>query len=287
MSLADLPAQRPLRLPQGQAYGKRVLELSALVYDSHRHLPDQAYGSDYWQKVDVFMPENTELKSLPILVFAHGGSWVAGYKEWMAFMAPAITAIPAVFVSVSYRLAPENRYPLPFEDCLAAIKWAYEHADKIGGDKSKIYIGGHSAGAHLMALAAVRRDWQNVYGLPSDVVRGCLAVSAIFDLRTNDQTSPAETDLYGTFLESAEDAEDASPVTHVAPGLPPFIITIGENDFPFMREQAIVMRKKMESVGGTVVFQDLEGHDHFDTSERSIEENHPWLRATTEFLRSG
>ena len=277
LSLEDLPAQAPLRLAEGEAYGKRALEMSAPVLKAHQGLFDQPYGSDYWQKLDVFLPERPSAGPLPILAFAHGGSWIAGYKEWMAFMAPAITAIPAVFVSVSYRLAPENRYPLPFQDCVDAIKWIHDHADDFGGDRSRIYVGGHSAGGHLMALAAMRNDWQQTRNLPKDIIKGCVAVSALFDLRLNTQSSPAESQLYNAFLHTPEDGEAASPVTYISPEAPPFVITIGENDFPFVRKQAADMCKKLEAAGGEVIFQDLEEHDHFDTSKRCIEGGHPWL----------
>jgi len=275
MALDDLPPQAPLRRPEGQAYAERVLAKSRPVLLSHRSLLDQAYGSDYWQKVDVFFPEVRHVGALPILIFAHGGSWIAGYKEWMAFMAPAMTALPAIFVSVSYRLAPATKFPGPFDDCAKAIAWVYQHAEAMGGDRSRLYVGGHSAGAHLMALAALRRDALAAHGVPRNLVKGCIAVSAPFDLRLSDPRQATES--HHALLADLLDATAASPIAHVSPAAPPFLISVGELDFPQLREQADQMRQTLSAASVPVVFQDLKRHDHFDTSERAVEPDHPWL----------
>ena len=277
MALEDLPPQAPLRLPEGQAYGERVLARSRSALSSHPSLLDQAFGPDYYQKLDVFFPERPPAGGAPILVFAHGGSWIAGYKEWMAFMAPAVTALPAVFVSVSYRLAPGAKHPAPYEDCLAAIAWVHDNARSLRGDRSRLYVGGHSAGAHLMALAATRPDDLSSRGLPPDVIKGCAAVSGAFDLRLSDPPEPVQSHAHQVLLADPAQAEAASPIANVSPATRPFLITVGETDFPDLREQAVRMADRLRAAAVPVVFQDLPGHDHFATNERSVEAGHPWL----------
>jgi acetyl esterase len=94
--------------------------------------------------------------NLPILVVFHGGGWVIGSAEqydgiarWFA------NASGAVVVSVDYRLAPEHPYPAPLDDCFTALKWAAAHASEIGGDASRIAVGGDSAGGNLAAVCAL------------------------------------------------------------------------------------------------------------------------------------
>ena len=77
-------------------------------------------------------------------MFAHGGAWTHGYKEWTGLMAPVFTAVPAIFVSVSYRLAPENRFPVPLDDCIDALAYVHRHIADHGGNPARIYVGGHS-----------------------------------------------------------------------------------------------------------------------------------------------
>src|SRR6266511_1786409 len=94
---------------------------------------DVPYGGDYCQRLDIYRSKKASV-NLPVLVFAHGGAWTDGYKEWMGLMAPAITNFPAIFVSVSHRLAPAHRYPDPFDDCMAAVSWVHRNIREYGGD---------------------------------------------------------------------------------------------------------------------------------------------------------
>lgn len=284
MAIDDLPVQAPLRLAEGQAYGERVLERSRPVLASRHGLFDQPFGDDYYQKLDVFLPDGQQDEPLPVLMFAHGGSWIAGYKEWMAFMAPAITALPAIFVSVSYRLAPKTRHPGLYDDCVSALKWVYDHADAIGADRSRLFVGGHSAGGHLMALVATNNAGLVARGLPADVVKGCIPVSASFDVRLASPSLIGTSHAHQVLLADPADADSASPIASVSAKLPPFLITVGEFDFPRLRDQGLRMAEALLKAGVQMKFLDLPGHDHFDTSERSVDSDHPWLKNVARML---
>ena len=116
-----------------------------------------------------------------LLAFMHGGGWTNGYKEWMAFMAPAFTAAGVSFATIGYRLAPAHVFPAGMDDVIAAVASLHQNAAEFGCDPSRIFLGGHSAGGHYAALLAVRRDWQAKAGLPRDVIRGCLPISGVYD----------------------------------------------------------------------------------------------------------
>ena len=98
-------------------------------------------------------------------------------------MAPVFNGAGVGFVSIGYRLAPTHVFPAGLDDSMGGLKWVCENVDKLNGDPSRLFISGHSAGAHQASLVAVRKDWQEEYGLPADVVRGCLPVSGVFDFR--------------------------------------------------------------------------------------------------------
>lgn len=287
MSFADLPPQPPLRTPDGERYSRNMAVRSAPILDGESgDLLDLPYGDDYWQKVDIFRPE-TGTGPWPIIVFAHGGSWIAGCKEWMAFMAPAIRALPAIFVSVSYRLAPAVRYPTIVEDCADALRFIHQQAQVIGADPDRIFVGGHSAGAHLMALLALSPDMLVARGLPRNTIKGCLAQSAPFDLRAGDGRDAEQlAQIHAILLNDAADAEAASPLMRPLGDSPPFLITVGDRDFPRIRAAAPLMRDALVDANVEVQFQDLPDHDHFETSERCVDEGHPWLSAVREMLSS-
>ncbi len=105
--------------------------------------------------VRVYRPEAAEM--LPIVVFLHGGGWVIGdIESHDAVCHQLATRVPAVVVSVDYRLAPEHRYPAALEDCYAATLWAHRHAGELGADAHRMAVAGDSAGGNLSALVALR-----------------------------------------------------------------------------------------------------------------------------------
>ncbi|MCB0975952.1 MAG: alpha/beta hydrolase [Acidimicrobiales bacterium] len=96
----------------------------------------------------------------PLHVFIHGGGWAIGTLDERDPRCRQIVAgADCVVASIEYRLAPENAYPTPVEDCYAALLWLVEHADEHGIDPSRISVGGESAGGNLSAvLCLLARD---------------------------------------------------------------------------------------------------------------------------------
>ena len=96
-------------------------------------------------------------ETLPVLVYLHGGGWVAGsvatHDPFCRLLSEAAGVIVA---SVEYRLAPEHPHPAALEDALAAVHWAANNAAQWGGEASRLALGGDSAGGHLAAAAANR-----------------------------------------------------------------------------------------------------------------------------------
>jgi acetyl esterase len=106
--------------------------------------------------VRIYQPRG-DARDLPVLVYFHGGGWVAGSLETHDGPCKALCArTPCVVVSVDYRLAPEHRFPAALEDAWAATAWVAEHAASIGGDHAKIAVGGDSTGGGLAAVVALR-----------------------------------------------------------------------------------------------------------------------------------
>jgi acetyl esterase len=104
--------------------------------------------------VRVFRP--SEHGDLPILCWFHGGGWVTGNIDTHDQLCRQLCdAVNAVVVSVDYRLAPETKFPGAVQDCVAAYDWATRHAAEIGGDATRVAIGGDSAGGNLAAVVAL------------------------------------------------------------------------------------------------------------------------------------
>jgi acetyl esterase/lipase len=104
--------------------------------------------------VRIYTPEGAG--PFPILVFFHGGGWVIGTLDTHDSPCRALAnAAGCVVVSVDYRLAPEHRFPSAAEDCYAATRWVADNAQAIGGDATRVAVGGDSAGGNLAAVVAL------------------------------------------------------------------------------------------------------------------------------------
>jgi acetyl esterase len=95
-------------------------------------------------------------RPLPVLVWFHGGGWVTGSLETHDHLCRLLCDDAGVIVvSIEYRLAPETKFPGAADDCVAAWAWVSEHAAELGGDQSKVALGGDSAGGNLAAVVAL------------------------------------------------------------------------------------------------------------------------------------
>jgi len=280
MSFNDLPALPRLIHPDGNRYVERIMRLGRVAQQDTPCVLDQTYGSDYWQRLDVYLP-TTPQSSLPVFCFLPGGAWINGCKEWLAFMAPAITRAPAVFVALSYRHAPAAKFPAQLDDTIDGLAWVHRNIVRWGGNTERVYLGGHSAGGHLAALATLRRDALAARDLPSDFIRACLPISAPFDLASDD---PMRRQKVAAFLEDPEDVTAASPIAHVKGNGTPFIITYGTEDLPEVVPQATQMIAALKSAGTSVESLVLAGRNHFDTHEDCVLPESPWMRRVSTLL---
>lgn len=119
-------------------------------------------------RVRLYYPEvpaaAAESQSLPGLVYLHGGGWVLGGLESHDELCRRLCAATgAVVLAVEYRLAPENAFPAPLDDCIAALTWFTEFANELGVDPTRIAIGGDSAGGNLSAGVCL---WIRDFGGP-------------------------------------------------------------------------------------------------------------------------
>ena len=86
----------------------------------------------------------------PVLVWFHGGGWTIGSATDASATCRDLAAqAGCVVVNVDYRLAPEHPFPQPLDDAVAVYRWCLDHAEEIGGDASRIAVGGDSAGGYL------------------------------------------------------------------------------------------------------------------------------------------
>jgi acetyl esterase/lipase len=206
---------------------------------------------------------------VPTVVYAHGGGFVfCDLDSHDGLCRSFANLIPAVVVSVDYRLAPENRWPTAAEDVLAVTQWAARNADALGGGARSVVIGGDSAGGNLAATAALMaRD----LGAP-DLAAQLLVYPMI--------TADFDTESYRLFGEGfynprlalqwywdqyvpyPADREHpyASPLYADLDGLPPAVVFIAGHD-P-LRDEGMAFGKALEAAGVSRVERRYDGGIH-------------------------
>jgi acetyl esterase/lipase len=284
MIFSDLPAQSPISL-RADAYGETALRLSRLAAMTTRTALDVPYGPDRWQAVDIYRPDRDYDHPLPVFLNIHGGAWTHGHKEWMGLNAPPVVAAPAIYVSVSYRLAPEHRFPVALDDCLDALAWTAANIARYGGDPGRLFVGGHSAGGQLAALMVLRRDLLSRRGLPDDVIKACFPYSGVYDMTYDPGDGrraivPMCEGLMGdTGLE-----REASPLHWVEGNRVPFHVAWGENDNPFCKHQAPEFVARLRAQPGRVEELVLPAFDHFWIHIDQQRESNPWTRTLLSWM---
>ncbi|MBN2308390.1 MAG: alpha/beta hydrolase [Candidatus Hydrogenedentes bacterium] len=177
--------------------------------------------------LDVYSPRNAE--GAPVVIYVHGGSWRTGDKRRVRFKPTAFAAEGYVFVSINYRLSPAVQHPAHVEDVAAAIVWIHEHVAEFGGDPDALFLLGHSAGAHLVALVATDERYLAGEGASLDVVKGVVGLDAgAYDIPLlMAMGEPGTlTRIWLAFGSDPAVLEDASPTAHVEAdkGIPPFLL---------------------------------------------------------------
>jgi acetyl esterase/lipase len=236
----------PDRVEEFEAYAAAALDRSRAAAASCRTVLDIEFGDDYYQKLDLYLPDEAALADheggVPVILFCHGGGWNFGYKEWNGFMAPALIDLPTIFVSVSYRLAPEHKFPAALEDVLAGLSWVFNNIADHGGDPNRLFMGGWSAGGTLAALATVRRDLYPNYGLPDDVIKACVPTSTPYDHRVNNPVPGSTTErLQRQLFTRPEQVAETSAIAYIEGLTTPFFISHGEKDFPHVMATSQLM----------------------------------------------
>ena len=109
---------------------------------------DLRYGPHPENLLDVYYPEGTE-GVLPTIINIHGGGWVYGSKKLYAHYCLKMAKRGFAVVNFDYRLAPENKYPAPLEDCCAVLRWIRDHAEEYHIDRNNLFVVGDSAGGQI------------------------------------------------------------------------------------------------------------------------------------------
>lgn len=234
------------------------------VQIDHRYFPSPTADLP----VNIYIPEGNG--PFRCMIYFHGGGWVLfNPNRYNAQLTALAKRTNSVIVAPNYQKAPEHKFPIPFNDCYAALEWTIAHAEELKIDISKIGVGGDSAGGNLASAVALKaRDEGRISLAYQLLVYPCNSPEYV----SNSSVPCAEG--YGTnqkamkwaweqYLNEGHDNNNPYAVPHSAPnfvGLPPTIIITVE--FDILREDGREYARKLQSAGVEVIHKDVAGMIH-------------------------
>jgi len=194
--------------------------------------------------------------------------------------------LPAIFVSVSYRLVPEVNFPAPLDDAMAALKWVWSNIATYGGNPDRIFSGGWSVGGTLASLITLRRELYAREGLPQNVIKACFAASGGYRYKY-DVPAPGDSGkTYGDLMyERPEDELLAEPLHYVKGNRTPFYISWASDDFGHVVQSSKDMVAALKAEGCPVSFDEFSGVDHYDFNLAHGDPADKWVRTVCSWMK--
>ena len=225
---------------------------------------DQSYGADPRHLLDVFVPEASGL-SRPVLLFVHGGGFVAGDQHRPGSPYQYNVALWAVRhgmvgVNMTYRLAPQHPWPAGAMDVGAAVAWVRTHIGRYGGDPAQIYLMGTSAGAAHAGAYAVNSRF---HGGDDAGIAGLVLLSGLYDM----VTAPNSELKIAYFGDDEANYLSGSTLQGLTTTKIPLLLVLTELDpAEFQRQTLVLLNQYLKHNHCLPFFVHMSGHNHLSST---------------------
>lgn len=236
-----------------QAYFDEYAAASRRTRNGLRDFRTHSYGEHPDETLDLFLPPQ---RPAPLLVFFHGGYWQMLGKDDFSYLAPAFIARGIGFASVNYSLLPHVRLDSIVAQARRSVGWLGAQAGTLGIDAGRIFVSGHSAGAHLAALC------MSASGGGADCgarIRGACLISGIFDLEPLRHTT--DNNIYRF---DAEAVRLYSPIRAPLHAGKTLIGCFGSNETREFKQQTARYLELSAPTSRECLLLELFGRNHFD-----------------------
>jgi arylformamidase len=207
----------------------------------------ERYGKSDVQFLDIFAP--TGASRVPVVLYLHGGAWLRGSRLDCAYPAPAVTGRGAALVVPEFDNVSVVPLPAMIEQCREAVDWTVRNAARFGGDPDRIYLAGHSSGAHLASCVL----------LGNTTIKGALLISGIYDLHAPMLSARAK---YVKITPEEEDA--ASAMRHLGRIRCPVAVAWSVGDSPEFRRHGQVLSAALQGMGRLASRSENFSANHFE-----------------------
>jgi arylformamidase len=246
--------------PNQQLLAKRRAAASAAALERLGPPERVAYGPSEHEKLDIY---RTHKANAPVNVYVHGGAWRNGQAKDFAAPAEMFVNAGANFVVLDFVQIQEaggNLLPMA-QQVRSAAAWVYKNAASFGADPKRVYITGHSSGAHLSGCTLVT-DWEKEFGVPANILKGGLLISGMYDLKPVRLSKRSE---YVKFTDEVE--EKLSSIRHLDKLHAPITLCYGTEETPEFQRQSREFAAALQAAGKPVELLVGESLNHFEMQE--------------------
>lgn len=219
-------------------------------YKAAVNLPyDRTLGLD----LDIYYPPRAATGA-PVVVFFYGGRWSLNDKSEFKFVGQALTSRGFVVVVPNVRKYPDVRFPDFVDDAARAVRWARENTPTYGGDPDKLFVMGHSSGAHIAAMLALNEAYLKKAGGSRTWLRGMIGLAGAYDFMPI--TAPDLRDMFGP----VDRFQYSQPVFYTDGQNPPLLLIHGRNDDVLPVSNTENLARTVAKAGGaveTVIYESL------------------------------
>jgi acetyl esterase/lipase len=202
--------------------------------------------------LDIYYPEG--VTGYSTIVWFHGGGLKNGNKSVLEGFKNKGLAV----VAVNYRLYPKVKAPVYIEDAAASVAWVFENIETFGGDASRIFVSGSSAGGYLTSMVGLDKRWLAAHGIDANRIAGLIPLAGH---TITHFTVRAERGIEGT----RPIIDDLAPLYHVRSDAPPVLLITGDRELEMLGryEENAYMMRMLKVVGhkDTRIFE-LDGYGH-------------------------
>lgn len=221
-----------------------------------KYYPEAIYKNNSYATercvVDMYYPKN--IKGFATIVWFHGG----GLTEWHKEIPEDLKDKGYCIIGVGYRLSPNVKAVNCIEDSAAAIAWVFNNIDKYGGDNSKIFISGHSAGGYLAMMAVLDKNYLSKYNIDANKVAGVIPFSGqcITHFTVRKEKGMRDTQPL---------IDEMAPLFHVRGDAPPLLLITGDRELEMLgryEENAYMARAMKLNGHKETKLLELDGYGH-------------------------
>jgi acetyl esterase/lipase len=206
---------------------------------------DIVYGAQTRQRLDVYVPDGAEAGA-PVILFIYGGGWDSGDRHDYAFAGKALAAQGFVTIIADYPLVPDVRFPVFVEDGAQALRWVRDHVAEFGGDPTRIYVLGHSAGAYNAMMLTLDAHFLSAVGLGANSIRATAGLAGPYDFL------PLDVDQSKAAFGRSKDLAATQPITFVRRSAPPIFVATGADDTTVFPRNTTGLAGRLRAAGAEV-----------------------------------